>query len=313
MRFAHRGLTFEFIPTDNRLSRLIVETGSVNVSFPPVSAPPGLGNIPIVRTAPEPLLPAIQREVRALRGALTLWGVLDIDVDQPAVDYLEETEEESSNIDALGHALKRTPREETPAIVNAPDMLVRCTLARDKFGDYEIPLEFFRRGDDDCYNQRFIEGFVNFFFVLEYLFGEGQYTSRQLTDNFLKSAELIGALTEARAQAHQLASSRQWNPQIAIKYCNLTDEKTIDEFVRLRGFLHHQSLKRRTNWNPGTQHEFEIDARFLLLTCQSILTKVCIDILFAEEAKQEFLTVPVFTGDNRRIRWKPNISGGVNI
>lgn len=306
MRFSHGDFTFEFVSTNNRLTALVVETGSVNISFPPEAPSPGLRDVPILRAAPEPLLPKIQQDVRTLRGALTLWGVLDIDVDQPAVDYFVETNEEDSKVDALGHALKRKPREELTIAAHAPDMLVRCTLARAKFGDYEIPLEFFRRGDDDCYNERYIEAFVNFFFILEYLFGEGQYTSRRLKSNFAKSVALKNAILEARKQANDLAVSRQWNPRIATKYCRLLPNHIIEEIIRLRGVLHHQSFKRRDNWNPGVQRGFEIDARLLFLTCQSLLSTLCIDILFAEEAKKEFLAVPVFTDKNHRIRWVPS-------
>jgi hypothetical protein len=230
---------------------------------------------------------------------------LDIDVDQPAVDYFFETDEENSKVDALGHALKRRPREELNIAARAPDMLVRCTLARSKFGDYEVPFEFFRRGDDDCYNERYIEAFVNFFFTLEYLFGEGQYTSRQLKTNFMGAAALKTAISEAKQQADKLGSSGQWNPQIAVKYCGLSPKQIIEELIRLRGFLHHQSFKRRDNWNPGVQRDFEIDARFLFLTCQSVLSTICIDILFAEDARKEFLDVPVFTDTNHRINWVP--------
>jgi hypothetical protein len=305
IHFSHRDFTFRFVPTAKRLTGLMVETSSVTIPLPSKRAPARPGEIPTFVSPPEPFRPVVEQEVRAMRGALALWGVIDIDVDQPKVEFLPETDEEKSRVDVLGIALTRRPREELPTMPPVPDMLIRCAIARQKFGEYEIPLEFYRRGCDDCYHQRYIEAVVNFFFVLEYLFSEGKYKSRKLKTNFVSSEALKTAVAEASAQARKLTASPQCRTGILSKYCGLSFDKAVEEFIRLRGFLHHQSLKRKENWNPSVQREFEIDGRFLQLTCQSVLSKICLDILYAKEAKEEFLATPVFDQANRRVTWIP--------
>jgi hypothetical protein len=48
----------------------------------------------------------------------------------------------------------------------------------------DIPLEFHRRGVEDGHYERFVEAIYDFFFVLGYLFGEGNPATAGLMNIF---------------------------------------------------------------------------------------------------------------------------------
>jgi hypothetical protein len=188
----------------------------------------------------------------------------------------------------------------------APDMLVRCILSRSELAPYEVPFEFYRRGCDDCYYSHSVEAIFNFFFVLEYLFGEGKFRSAQLETEFLKSNDLKNAVGEAQQQLISPAlQSTRWAASAIVKYGRSSFANIVKAVIDLRGFLHHQSLGRRKNWNPGTQAEFEADAHFLEFVCEAVLVRPALVILFAPTAMHEFVSTPVFGPNDQRIVWKP--------
>lgn len=306
MHFTHRGFGFRLLSTKDCLSGLVVETPSVELPLGWKPKPDPKATMPTLTTPPEPYRSLVQQEVRAIRGALVFWGVFDIDVDQPDIEYLPETAVERAELDVLGFNLKRSPRMELPVMQALPDMIVRCVLSRAHFAPYELPFEFYRRGGDDCYDSHFVQAIFNFFFVLEYLFGEGKFKATQIETAFCKSADLQAGTAEAQKILRWSGfRSTRWIKAAEDKYVRRTFVEIVRSIIELRGFLHHQSLKRRRNWNPGMQSEFEPDAQFLKFLCQSVLIKPAIDILFARSAMNEFISTPVYGPDNQQIRWRP--------
>ena len=305
IHFAHKGFHFRLTDTGGRFTQLVVETPSVQLptGWKPKRTAAG---IPTFTTPPQPYLAIVQQEVRAIRGALTLWGLIDIDVDQPNAEFLPENDAERSELDLFAVNLKRQPRTELPMIPPVPDMLVRCILARGEFAKYEVPFEFFRRGSDDCYHRHFVEAIFNFFFVLEYLIGGGKFKATQLELAFASSDDLRTAFHEAQKEINAgRLRSEVWARKAASKYGSLDFGQVVKALVSLRGFLHHQSLTRTGNWNPGTQIDFEPDAQFLHFVCQPVLMKFALAILFDRDAVAEFLSVPVKGPAEQTIQWHP--------
>jgi hypothetical protein len=315
MRFSHDGFSFELRSPDRRLIALAVETPTAVLPQDwkeqaraklEREAKPEEKDLPILVSPPEPFFAAVQHQVRIIRGALCLWGVTDINTMQPAIEYLPDSPREEADLDLLGVNLKRQSRSELPLLRGLPDMIVRCILARAEFDQYEIPLEFYRRGCDDCYNQEFVEAIYDFYFVLEFLFGGGQTKATPVERAFASEPALRKAITEAESGVSRAANEGEnWAKRSADKYGGADSTETIKKIVRLRGFLHHQSQTRRENWNPGSPTEYEPDAHFLRLICQSVLLNLGIRILFGPDAMRQFQQVPVFGTDGRLIYWRP--------
>jgi hypothetical protein len=251
---------------------------------------------PLFAVPPDPFVNVVIEEVRAIRGALALWGVIDIDVDRVLREFVPETIEENGAIRMKSIKYERWDRQKLPLVPNTSDLLSRKSLAA-----YELPLEFHRRGADDRFHEQYVEAIFNFFFVLEYLFGEGQFRTARLVRNFLASPKLLAGLAEARSQFLENSQSEDVTKKFQEKYGNQKDEEVVQTIVDLRGKLHHQSIKR-INWHPALQKEFEMDADFLGAVCQSVLMAVVLEVLFGENEKKEFLAIPVFDAEGNPIQ-----------
>lgn len=205
----------------------------------------------------------------------------------------------------LGMDLKRKPLQELPLLPPFPDMLVRCIVCRDRFSPHQISLEFYRRGTDDCYHGRFIEAVYDFFFVLEYLFGRGEFSKGALLRNFSRSPSLIEAISQAKVDALQTIESPSAADAFGRTYSQRSEGEILDHVINLRGFLHHQSITRPLTWNPAVQSDYEADAKFLRRACECLLVKTWSSILFDNAAGTEFFATPVFSSDGKRIDWQP--------
>jgi hypothetical protein len=299
LHFAHQGFRFRLVETGRRFTKLIVETDSVVIPLPSVKQPTPEKQ-PAFTVPPEPFLDIVIEEVRAIRGALALWGVVDIDVDQPLREFLPETPEETAACQITSIRYQRRDREKLPIVPNTTDLLIRCIVSRGKLAPYEVPLEFHRRGVDDRYREQYVEAIFNFFFVLEYLFAGGKFRSAQVVENFLASPELLAGLAEARTQFLGAIQSEDLAKRFREKYGDQSDEEIVQTIVELRGKLHHQSIKR-TNWHPALQKEFEMDADLLGAVCQSVLMAKVLGVLFDRHEKEQFLATPVLDINDKPI------------
>lgn len=299
LHFTHQGLRFRLVETGRRFTKLIVETGSVVIPLPTVKQPT-LEKQPRFTVPSDPFLDVVIEEVRAIRGALALWGVVDIDVDQPLREFLPETPEETAACQITSIRYQRRDREKLPILPNTTDLLIRCIVSRGKLAPYEVPLEFQRRGLDDRHRDQYVEAIFNFFFVLEYLFAGRKFRTAQVVENFLASAELRAGLAEARSTFLATVQSEDSARRFREKYGDRSDE-VVQAIVELRGKLHHQSIKR-TNWHPALQKEFEMDADFLGAVCQSVLMMKVLGVLFDQHDKEQFLATPIFDINDKCIR-----------
>ncbi len=190
--FTHRDLKFRVVETSGRFTKLIVDTGSVKIPLEALRTPTQ-GEEPEFAVPRDPFLDVVIEEIRAIRGALALWGVIDIDVDQFLREFVPDTIEENVAMQVKSIKYERWNREKLPVVPNTSDLLIRCVVSRRKLAPYEVPLEFYRRGADDSFREQYVEAIFNFFFVFEYLFGEGQFRAARVASCIIKAlSESIG-------------------------------------------------------------------------------------------------------------------------
>ncbi len=306
VRFTHRGWKFSLETENGRFSRLVVEVAGVTFSeFPRVEHPPG-STIPHFRIPTDPMLPLVQNEIRATRGALALWGIHDIDTDRPKSEWIPENQAEHEATHILGISREPPSRDTAPPRPAVLNLVVRCFLSREKFLPHEIPLEFHRRGSDDVCDERYIEAIYDFYFVLEYLFGDGKYAQHSTREAFLASGECCAAITKSQADPlPEITENPRLHREFHDKYRSKTTADVVDAIIALRGFLHHQSLKRRVNWNPGVQNEFKTDALFLQRVCHEAVMQLSLKILFDPQEMADFQATQFFGPNNIRINWVP--------
>jgi hypothetical protein len=294
LRFTYDGYDFRLDQENGRLTKIIVTTPHVEVLLDWFTIRDRTNYI----DPPDPFFEKVQGWLRVIRGTLGLIGVANIILDECLREFLPSTMDENVKIRTKSIRYQRFKRDELPLGDHLPEQVVQCVLSYETIGEYEIPLEFQRRGRDDLHHERYVEAIFNFFFVLEYLFGDGQYQTAQLIDNFQASPQLIEGLAEARRQTsqHLLRAHTDARKRYRENYGDATDEQVIRTIViKLRGFLHHQSAKRPRTWHPTLQREYGVDAYFLGAVSQHVLMKLVTEILGTDEAKAKLTATPGYS------------------
>ena len=287
LQFTWDGYDFRLQPENGRLTKIVVTSPNATVPLDWFA----LRQHTSYTDPPDPFFEKVQSWLRVVNGALGLRGVADIGLDECLREFIPSTVDENAKMQRKSMRYERFRRNQLPLGDYIPDFVLQCVLCYETIRDYEIPLEFHRRGQNDLLGGQYVDAIVNFFFVLEYLFSDGQYQTKQLIKNFQRSSQLTDGLAEARRQmSRQLRGA---NPAAQQKYQqrygNTTNEQVIKTIVEeLRGFLHHQSAKRSQTWHPTVQRDYGVDAHFLGAVSQYVLLN-SVDELFGSDAAKEKL------------------------
>lgn len=210
-----------------------------------------------------PNLPWIQRELRSLQGLLGIFGLHSIHLDNPDVKWIPESEDERRKLALHSFSSKSEPLQDDQIPPLSFDLMARAVLASDAASEIEVALNFFRRGMLDVYSNSYIEAIYDFYFVLESEFGDGKFKKSAILNSFLESPALQSHVQRAIAEPSLMLQDKRTREQFANTYAKMTVEEALDRIIKLRGFLHHHTAKRRENWHPDDQHHYEVDALFL--------------------------------------------------
>ena len=231
-----------------------------------------------------PHLPFIQRELRALQGLLALFGLHSIELENPEVRWLPESEEERSQLHIFSYKITREPLPDSAVQPLQFDVLARAIIAADAATDIEIPLNFFRRGMLDVNERNYIEAIYDFYFILETLFGEGKFKTDAVSTAFLGSSQLRSCVQRGITDpGPMIMLDARIRGSFAQTYGKMSVENAIDKMIELRGYLHHHTSKRRGIWNPEDQHRHEIDALFLQTVTYNVIFAIAEPYLYSPD------------------------------
>ncbi len=231
-----------------------------------------------------PHLPFIQRELRALQGLLAIFGLHSIELENPEVRWLPESEEERSQLHIFAYKITREPLPDSAVQPLQFDVLARAIIAADAATDIEIPLNFFRRGMLDVDERNYIEAIYDFYFILETLFGEGKFKTDAVSTAFLNSSQLRSCVQRGITDpGPMIMLDARIRGSFAQTYGKMSVENAIDKMIELRGYLHHHTSKRRGIWNPEDQHLYEIDALFFQTVTYNVIVAIAEPYLYSPD------------------------------
>lgn len=114
------------------------------------------------------------------------------------------------------------------------------------------------------HEQQYIEAIYDFYFVLETAYGGGKFKNVDVLDSFKASAELRQATEQAlRKPGITIISDANVRRVFQEKFHHLTVDEYLEHVVKLRGFLHHHTQRRKDIWHPENQGEYRIEAIIL--------------------------------------------------
>lgn len=258
---------------------------------------------------PDPFWDELVSDICTIEGVLCIWGVREISVDYCTIEWIPESESEREKIHMFSFTRSRSdkPTEDLPQ--SPMDLFVRSVLAVSDLKDLETPLNFYRRGRLDVFEERYIDAIYHLYFVLEALFANGRFKKAQVVQEFCSSNVFFDAIDHIKKNIDpQIRVEPTLFSDFKIKYLYKKKEAIVEYIVDLRGFLHHYTVKRKTIWHPVRQREYKVDALVLLNLCHHILSNQAIELLFRKDKIDVFLRTEVRTKDGRKIRWSGFIS-----
>lgn len=234
-----------------------------------------------------------QRIIRAAEGALSFYGIEQINWQNPTEEYVPDSPEEHAQLAVYtmsSGSKRRSALDKDPI---AFSIIATALLRTDEISAHEIPLAFFRKGTNDANEDRHIEACIEFLFMLETLFANGKFKKNQVIAEFSSSQELIQAIQKTQAD-HDLISIAEYRgashrKKLVERYMAQSIPTAIKNIVELRGFLHHHSKDAKNQWHPDRHEEFLADALFLQFVCSKAGLELFIHNAFTEKNKAQFL------------------------
>lgn len=282
------GLLYEFDILNSLITHICVTIPIGEADLPTIVEKPSLG-VKYHLNITSPGIALIQMELRAIEGLLSMYGLKSIDIQNPEIEWLPETDTEKQQLKIFN--FKITYREindsEVPPIPFY--LLASSIIAASKAHDIETFLSFYRKGMNDVCERRYIEAIYDFYFFLESLFGAGNFKKDSIKASFKKSTLLVDAIQKTlNNPAIQINREKLLLTEFEKKYKNKSIDEVLEYIVNLRGFLHHHTLRRKDIWHPEDHNRFKLDCLLLQDICFKIAFHLAGEILFDEQVKQTY-------------------------
>lgn len=140
---------------------------------------------------------------------------------------------------------------------------------------------FWREGENEVHGGRFINAFYNFYFVLEGLYGNGQWNNDKLEAEFKGSNELkawIDAYLAAPQSEAHIEQVHQLLPEQK-KLALPTHETLIELIIRTRNRLHHFSNDpKKPHGSPLNHDLYEGISMLVRFLAQKGLVKRALEV-----------------------------------
>lgn len=287
-KLSHISVTVLDFPKDclPKITQLVNQGAKVNIHIPE-----------------DPFRNEITARILALEGALSLWGIKEVQIDEVGIEWIPENDEEKRDLSLFSFSTNRGKNDDD--LPEAPLNLIARTIAGvSGFLEHELPLNFFRRGKADLSEGRFIDAILDFYFVLETLFANGKFHKAAVIEEFLKASELLDAIRFVKTNVNDpILCPNDIRTEFIDRINNSPVEEIIKKLVEVRGFLHHHTLKREGIWHPANQKDYRLDCLVLVNICQYVMSHRVLGHLFDDKVFDDFKNIEVHTSDGIVINW----------
>lgn len=279
--FEYKSRSYRFETKEGETFLFVATKGDPKTEAPKITYSDSEQRMPHIYIPEAKLFKFIQLEVRCLEGLLSVYGVNEIDVHNPKIFWIAESEDEKKDIHLT--EIQRN-KDLTPSPKLPPDVIARSIIASHEVYESEVPLIFYRKAFVSFKEGRFRESCVDYFFFLEGLFADGKFKTKEVKNNFKKYDKLQKAISQAlqdRSCQEELIETSK------TKYENeILGKKAIeisDYLVDHRGKIHHFSKTHKKKWHPGNQDESHFEAVLFKHVCYNIAMAMVLDETFKED------------------------------
>lgn len=205
------------------------------------------------------LFDSIINDFQQLESRLSVIGNLRrILLNEPIYDVICDSVEEEQKTKIAG---KYSFKSEYPDRIFAFDESDFSSIidTKEKYAYLTTPMAFFREGKNDFDSFRYINAFINFYFVLEGLYGGGKTKNYAVEEEFKKSNEFCESVEVAIRELEKAPQHLEnINAMLKFRSKNLDLEGITHLLVSTRGELHHFAINSsKTQGTPFNHKKFE--------------------------------------------------------
>lgn len=227
----------------------------------------------------EPRAAEIEEIVLQIASGISMFTneAIELPFELRRIEFFKNGCEPSMVVD-LGGAGEEPRKIAQPQLVRS--VLVACVNRK-----HDPSLTFYQRGAADARAHRYIEAFYNFFFFLEYLFGNGKSGKKKTVVAFLSHKLLVDTVEKVIKEKPfaEIVSS-----EFASKVCGMPIEELLTYIVVTRGALHHPNKNRSASWHPDRQREFDEVATLLQFFCLEVATTRFFESVLSQSVEKAF-------------------------
>ncbi len=275
--FEHDGWYYDFVSENGRLTHILVTVPVLESDqVPNLIQNPHDKNAFDLRVNEPFCSELLMKSLRTLEGFLSVYGLERIALDEVDITWIPESEDDKQRLKTSKFSFKF--KKPDGQHLRAPFRVVtRSIIASKVASDWDMPLGFFRKGRNDLLERRYIDAIYDFYFVLETLFGNGKTKNVHVAAEFNRSTELVtfaaDVLKNAEVSIQRRGGRKNLLDVFRVKYATKSPEEFLNCIVRLRGFLHHHSVRNKKIWNPAQGYDYEVDALLMSDLCFKVCCK----------------------------------------
>lgn len=198
-------------------------------------------------------------------------GIKKIYWESPKRRWVAETPEEEKDLEFITNDFQRESHENKCYREMTPEMLESLIKNRQLHRNLVLPMSFYREGCNEFSSKRYTSSFINFYFYLDDLYGQGK-TKNKDVENLFKSSEHIRNAFEETIRFFQDEENSENLEEL--KEFLETEKKTlsvdglIELIVQIRGNLSHFSQKSsKKKGHPLNQRDFRSVALLMKSIC----------------------------------------------
>lgn len=188
-------------------------------------------------------------QLQLIEGILGMQGnIKRLYWNKPTFEYYPETTEEHQRFDITPAWFFLNEMIPDEARLVPADVLVRLLGNLSLFEPLNVPMAFYREAKAEYSAGRYISAFFNSYFIIEGLFGNGQWREKDITRELSKSSVFTGFVKEFLDEVvknDDLAegmTKAQLEEELKSRDQPTTVEGLIKLIVKKRGELHHFSI-----------------------------------------------------------------------
>lgn len=169
-----------------------------------------------------------------------------IHIDELEVNWICENDEERGQIPITTFKTKRQERKAEKYIVN--NNLSNLVIFRKMLPEAHIPFSYYRMGHRFFEECNYYFAFINYFMMLEFLFSDGNFHKKGMTDSFKKSKLLKLCVLSAVSMIKRNEDDGNYKwlyDECILREKDLTFEGIIYIFIEYRGLLSHASSRSK--------------------------------------------------------------------